>query len=930
MSRRLPPPLILVPQPLSGSEHVEQFLIDAIRHHHAGRVADAERLYRTVRDSPFGHPLASYGLGLLCATQGRPLEAIDAYRDAIARRPDFAEAYLNLGTTVLALGHCEEAVALYRQAISINPENAMAYSNLGKALQDLGRSDEALEVYRAAIALAPDDASININLGAALLERRAWDDAIAVTRRAIAQQPANAMAHANLATALMNLGRRDEALASCRSAMALELQGVAIHASLGGAMLELGALPEAVRLCRRAIALDPTLASAHFNLSHAFKAMNLLEEARISARQAIELCPDSAEYHFHLAHILLLQGDLTAGWTEYDWRWKLPDFAWISDLHGEFTQPLWSGEDISDKTILVYTEQGLGDMILFARYLPLVVRRARRVIAAISPRIIRLLSSMEGVEFVSIRDVQLPGFDVHCPLLSLPRAFATTLRDIPSPVRYLWAAPALQQQWTYRIQRSQSATSTLKVGVVWAGNPATKRDQFRSPGLASVAPLFSVPGVDFVVLQVGEGRHDLDTNPLPPGVIDLGSEVTDLADTAAIISGLDLMISSCTAPLHLAGALGVPTWAMIPYAPYFPWLLQRTDTPWYQSVRLYRQDQPGRDWSGVVARIASDLAEQVRSRSDLAANSPSETKQAASLYRPRPPDRMLMTENTVSHPLLSSLKTDGFNELAICCSGIMLYNRNDAYIGASLRKYGEFSAEETALFRLIVQPGRTVLDIGANIGVHTLNLSRFVGAEGIVHSFEPQRLTFQALCANVALNSCSNVFTHQAAVGAVDGTLRVPLLDPNAPHNYGGLSLLDSGLGEPVTLLTIDSMDLLDCQFIKIDIEGMETEALRGAAATIQRFRPFLYVENDRLARSAELIGLIQQYGYRLYWHMPPLYRANNFRADTENIFGDTVSINMIGIPAEIPQSTLTNLREVTGPTDSFIRWQASGLKQHE
>ena len=897
----------------SKPEWVQQALIDAINHHHAGRVADAEQLYRTIIASPFGDALASFGLGLLCTMRGRPLEAIDAYRDAIAKRPDFADAYLNLGTTFLTLGQCEEAAALYRQAIAINPENAMAHSNLGKVLQDLGRSDEAIEAYRTAITLQPDDASINVNFGAALLDRRAWDDAVVVTRRAIALQPENAMAHANLGTALMNLGRHEEALGSCRLAMGLELQGVAIHASLGGAMLELGALPEAVDLCRRAIALNPTLATAHFNLSHALKAMNCLEEAKVAAYQAIALCPEAAEFHFHLAHILLLQGDLPSGWTEYDWRWELPDFAWISALHGQFSQPLWTGEAIADQTILIYAEQGLGDTIMFARYLPLVVHRARRVIVAVSPRLHRLLRSIEGVEVVSIRDVPLPHFDVHCPLLSLPRVFATTLDNIPSPERYLRADVATQEKWANRIRRNRPDNCTLRVGIVWAGNPATKRDYFRSPGLSSVATLFSVPGVDFVVLQLGEGRQDLDVTPLPPGVIDLGPEIADLADTAAVISGLDLMISSCTAPLHLAGALGVPTWAMIPFAPYFPWLLARADTPWYQSVRLYRQDKPGRDWSGVVDRIAEDLGLLVR---EALGRIPPVTAQSAIQS-----DRQNVTERTVSRSQMLVSDTEGCNELAQCRCGVMLYNRNDTYIGASLRKYGEFSAEETALFSIVVQPGRTVLDIGANIGVHTVDFSRLVGPAGVVHAFEPQRLVFQLLCANVALNSCANVFTHRMAVGADSTSILVPPLDPTECHNYGGLSLPGSKAGEAVPLLTIDSMDLRDCQFIKIDIEGMETEALRGGVATIQRFRPMLYVENDRQERSAGLIGLLQQFGYRLYWHLPPLFSANNFRGDTENIFGNKVSVNMIGIPAEIPQSTLTNLREVTGPYDHVIRW---------
>jgi len=608
MSCRNQPVTKMPPSPLKN-DSLDQTLLKAISHHHAGRVAEAEKLYRAILDSPSGHAVASYGFGLLCATQGRLPEAIDAYRHAIVMRPDYVDAHINLGTVVLALGQHEEAVALYRLAIAISPENAMAHGNLGKALQDLGRIEEAVAAYRVAITLQPDDAIVHANLGAALLERQAWDDSVTVTRRAIALQPNNAMAHANLGTALLNLGRYEEALAACQQAIALEPKGAAILASLGGAMLELGALRDAIALCRNAIALDPALANAHFNLSHALKAMNHLEEGAFAARRAIALRPGWAEYHFHLAHILLLQGDLEDGWSEYDWRWKLPDFSWIGSVHGAFSQPRWTGEEIRDKTILIYTEQGLGDIILFARYLPMVTRRARRVIVAVNPSMCRLLKTIEGITIVSIQDVPLPDFDVHCPLLSLPRAFATRLDSVPATVPYLGVDPAEQARWNERIDGN-----ALRVGIVWAGNPATKRDHFRSPGLTSVAPLFLVPGIDFIILQVGAGREDLDASPPPPHVLDLGGEVADLADTAAIMSGLDLMISSCTAPLHLAGALGVRTWAMIPFAPYFPWLLERGDTAWYPSVRLYRQEQPGQDWSGVVRRIAVDLAALVRSR----------------------------------------------------------------------------------------------------------------------------------------------------------------------------------------------------------------------------------------------------------------------------------------------------------------------------
>jgi tetratricopeptide (TPR) repeat protein len=588
---------------------INQLLIDAINCHNGGQSVAAERLYQTILSAVPNNALANYGFGLLRASQNRHLEAIGSYRRALAARPDFVDAYINLGTTHLTLGQREEAVGSYRQAIAIDPRNAMAHSNLGKALQDLGRIDEALATFRVAIALRPDDATVNVNHAAALMAKQAWSDALAATRRAIALQPDNIMAHANMGTILMNLGRYDDALTACREAIARRPRDVTTLTSLGGAMLELGAITEAAALCRDAISLDRNLPGAWFNLSHAQKALNQLHEAEFAARQAIALRPDSPDFHFHLAHILLLRGDMTAGWAEYQWRWRLPAFAWASTMATLRSRPLWTGEDLRDRSILIYTEQGLGDIILFARYLRLVAERARQVFVAVQSPVRQLLTSISGVTVVSIDDDPLPAFDVQCPLLNLPGVFATTVESIPATVPYLRSPSADLAR-----RCGAPAADLVRVGIVWAGNPATPRDRFRSPGLANILPLFKVTGVEFIILQIGSGRDDLNTTPLPVHVIDPTNQISDLADTAAIMEGLDLMISSCTAPLHLAGALGVPTWAMIPFAPYFPWLLGRTDTPWYPTMRLYRQQQPGRDWSDVIDLISADLAALVAAR----------------------------------------------------------------------------------------------------------------------------------------------------------------------------------------------------------------------------------------------------------------------------------------------------------------------------
>ncbi len=587
------------PQPLH-----QQQLAAAFALHQSGQAIEAEKLYQEIMAAPRAPAGASFGFALLCTEHGRLQEAADAYCRVIAIQPDFVDAYVNLAALILSVGQSVEAESLLRRAIALDPRNAMAHGNLGKALHDLGRFDEAVVMYQAAIALRPDNAVVHINYGAALLEIQDWHGSIETTRQALALQPGSAMAHANLGTALLHVGRHDEALAACRQAMALQPQEAAILASLGGAMLELGEASDAIALCQNALARNPAMVSAHFNLSHAFKSINQLDAAASAVREAIALCPESAEFHFHLAHILLLQGALEPGLDEYEWRWKMLDFRPLDHLRQSFLKPQWQGEDITGKTILVHTEQGLGDIIQFARYLPLLARRAKQVIVATLPPTQRLLQHIEGISVVSILESPLPAFDVYCALLSLPKAFATCLDTIPAEVPYLMADPDMKLRYDRRFSKSR-----LRVGIVWAGNPATQRDRFRSPGLASVMPLFSIPGIEFVVLQVGPGRQDIADHPLPPHVLDVGAELGDLTDTAAIISSLDLVISSCTAPLHLAGALAVPCWAMIPFAPHFPWLLARTDTLWYPNTKLYRQEQPGKDWTGVIHRIAGDLAE---------------------------------------------------------------------------------------------------------------------------------------------------------------------------------------------------------------------------------------------------------------------------------------------------------------------------------
>lgn len=260
----------------------------------------------------------------------------------------------------------------------------------------------------------------------------------------------------------------------------------------------------------------------------------------------------------------------------------------------------------------------------------------------------------------------------------------------------------------------------------------------------------------------------------------------------------------------------------------------------------------------------------------------------------------------------------GVNDLCTCRTGPMLFNRNDTFIGRSLKKYGEYCWQEFELLAQIVRPGMVVVEAGANIGAHTVGMSQLVGRAGKVLAFEPQRLVFQTLCGNLALNGCLNVYAYQQALGAVESQIAVPAPDPEVASNFGGVALGVADAGETVPLRTLDGYGLPACHLIKADVEGMEAEVLRGGLAMIEKHRPILYLENDRDERSAELLSLVLSLRYAAYWHLPALFNPNNFAADPENVFPGIVSVNVLCTPLETPVNA-RGFRRIASPSD---RWR--------
>jgi hypothetical protein len=377
-----------------------------------------------------------------------------------------------------------------------------------------------------------------------------------------------------------------------------------VHCDLGIALGAVGEFDEAIAACRQAIALKPDYAGAHNNLGVSLMAVGGLDEAVEAFRRAIALKPDLADAHNNLGMTLLQNGRFEEGWAEYEWRWKTRQH--LAGGARRFEAPLWNGEAIGSRVILLHAEQGLGDTLQFCRYAPVVAATGRTVLE-VQPPLVRLLSGLRGVIEVVARGDALPSFDLQCPLLSLPRALGTTLDTIPAATPYLAADPALARVWRERLSRLDG----LRVGLVWAGgkklDPAwAAADRRRSVALDTMAPLGDVAGVSFVSLQKGEPASQALNPPNGMAVYDSTADLHDFADTAALIDVLDLVISVDTAVAHLAGALGKPVWLVNRFDTDWRWLLNRDDSPWYPTLRQFRQRAPG-DWHSVFLRVREAL-----------------------------------------------------------------------------------------------------------------------------------------------------------------------------------------------------------------------------------------------------------------------------------------------------------------------------------
>jgi tetratricopeptide (TPR) repeat protein len=573
---------------------------DALRG--TGDNAHAIAWYRRAIDVSPQPAEAYFKLGCCYHDQQELNRAADSYRRAIAAQPDFVEAYYNAGRVYQDMGRMPEAVQCYRTAIDLKPDLAQAHNNLGQIHLSAGETQQAIDCFQRALQGKSDFAEPHFNLAEAFRLLKHPTEAAAHYKAALRLNPSLFGAWNNLGNLLRDQGDLTAAAECFHQVVRLQPDLPEGHYNLGSALKDTGDLEQAVASLRQSLRLQPHHAESWNNLALAYKTRGQFDKALTYFSQALRLKDDLAEAHWNRSFVYLLQGSFEHGWQDFEWRFRLPKWQ----LAYPFRQPLprWNGACDPGLRILVHDEQGLGDTLQFVRYLPLVKARCHTVILETRRELIGLLQHVAGADAVVERpssDRPFTGADCHAPLLSLPMIFGTRPETIPAGVPYIRPEPRKESLWQERL----SCPGT-NVGIVWAGRPEHQNDRNRSCRLEQFARLAEIPGVRLIGLQKGPAASQADETALARRVLNLGGELQDFADTAALISHLDLIISVDTAVVHLAGAMGKPVWVLLPFVPDWRWMLNREDSPWYPTMRLFRQHRPG-DWPDVFDRLAAAL-----------------------------------------------------------------------------------------------------------------------------------------------------------------------------------------------------------------------------------------------------------------------------------------------------------------------------------
>ena len=513
-----------------------------------------------------------------------------------------ADGFVHRGVKFFNLGNMEAAIAAYLEALEINPNDGDTYYKLGRALAQQDNFEIAVKCYRQAIRIKPNDVEIHFQLANALKHLEKNEEAIDAYLNVIALQPMHPQAYNNMAVAEHALGRYDDAVMHYQKALEIDSNAADIHSNLGKVYKDMD-LPEKAAACyRKAIEFKPDFTEAHIELGNVLYAQCKLKEAISAYDKSVMISPEHPVAHWDRSLALLLNGNYDEGWQEFEWRLQIAQSGakWMS----AFEKKVWDGSCFDGKRIFICSEQGLGDTLQFVRFLPMVKAMGGTVILGVNHPLLPLLSGLNGIdELVEISENQLPEieFDLFCPILSLPRIFKTSLATLPADIPYLYTPSDKASYWYKRLDNDD-----FKVGIVWKGSPLHANDRNRSCEIEQFLPLARITGVKLYSLQKGPAAEDLKKISADYDIKDLGADLKDFADTAGLISNLNLIISVDTAVVHLAGGMGVPVWTLLPFAPDWRWQLNKAVTPWYPSMQLFRQTQQG-DWHNVFEKVAAKL-----------------------------------------------------------------------------------------------------------------------------------------------------------------------------------------------------------------------------------------------------------------------------------------------------------------------------------
>jgi tetratricopeptide (TPR) repeat protein len=514
------------------------------------------------------------------------------------------EYFAALGFTLRLAGRLDDALAVFDKAVQLRPDDPELWKQLGGALVRLNRPAEALATYQHVLKLDPGHCDAAYASGLLFLQMERFEEALAQFNLCSELQPNHTATLFQRARTLRALKRYLECLADYQRLHALSPNDPTICNNIGDAMLGLDRYQEGLEWFEEALKRRSDFVEVVVNKAFALWHMHRFDEAMAAYGEAKMLDPNDAGSAWQLAHLQLLSGDFERGWAAREARWMVLDF---SPEYPKFSQPKWLGEeDVRDKTVLLCADEGLGDIMQFARYVPLLAARGANIVLVVQDALRPLLAGLPAVsQSLPFGAKAFPPFDFHCPITSLPLAFGTTLETIP-PSSYLPALPAGRvRAWDARL----GAHDRLRVGLVWSGNPKQANDRNRSMPFATLAPLFDLDAT-FVSLQKEVRPQDATLLRSRTDIIDLTADLTDFVETAALIQNLDLVISVCTSVAHLAGTLGRPTWVMLPYVGDWRWLIGRDDSPWYPTVRLFRQDDT-RNFAPVVARVRTELIARI-------------------------------------------------------------------------------------------------------------------------------------------------------------------------------------------------------------------------------------------------------------------------------------------------------------------------------